>query len=117
MSDDLHAWEQPLGIVLQQEVPVRLVNISRSGCLLHVSRALRVGMVGRLRIALDDAEYTDDVRIARCVSLTEATCEVGVELLWLSNVNEPRGSAPSLAWRLHVLGDGSTPARLWLTES
>ncbi len=96
MPDDLQAWEQPLGIVLQQEVPVRLVNISRSGCLLHVSRSLRVGLVGRLRIALDDAEYTDDVRIARCVSLTDATCEVGIELLWVSNVNDVRSTAPSL---------------------
>jgi len=96
MPDDLQAWEQPLGIVLQQEVPVRLVNISRSGCLLHVSRSLRVGLVGRLRIALDDAEYTDDVRIARCVSLTDATCEVGIELLWVSNVNDARSTAPSL---------------------
>jgi hypothetical protein len=105
MTERPRSWEQPLVIVLQQEVPVRLVNISRSGCLLHVSRTVRAGTVGRLRVALDDAEYADDVRVARCRPLVPGpTCEVGVELLWVPNATELRSGAPSLA--LRVLDDG-----------
>ncbi len=115
MPEHLQSREQPLMIVLQQEVPVRLMNISRSGCLLHISRSVRIGMVGRLRLTLDDAEYTDDVRVARCASLTDATCELGVELLWVPNVKPRRSPTPSLVWRLRVSDDGSMPGEA--TES
>ncbi len=111
MPDRLRLWEQPMVIVLQQEIPVRLVNISRSGCLLHVSRSVHVGTVGRLRVALDDAEYADDVRVARCTSLTGAACELGVELLWVPKPKEPRTMTPSLALRLWVSGDAVESAR------
>jgi hypothetical protein len=116
MSDRLRLQEQPLVIVLQQELPARLVNISHSGCLLHVSRSVRAGTVGRLRVAIDDAEYADDVRVARCTSLTGATCELGVELLWVPSPKEPRSGAPSLALRLRVSDDGATLARPRETE-
>jgi hypothetical protein len=104
-------------IVFQQELPVRLVNISRSGCLLQVSRPVRVGTVGRLRIALDEAECADDVRVAHCTALPGAACELGVELLWVPQPKELRSGAPSLALRLRVSGDGPVPAGRWLTES
>ncbi len=106
MPERARVWEQPMAIVLQQELPVRLVNISRSGCLLYVARPVPVGTVGHLRIALDDAEYADDVRIARCASLTGATCELGVELLWVPRPKESRRSTPSLALRLRVSSEG-----------
>jgi hypothetical protein len=109
MADRLQLREQPMAIVLQQELPVRLVNISRSGCLLYVSRAVRVGTVGRLRVALDDAEYADDVRIARCAALTASTCEVGVELLWVPKPRATEHRAPSLALRLRASSDGVAP--------
>lgn len=70
--------------VLRQEVRVRLVNLSRSGCLLIAPRALRVGAVGRLCIALDGAEYVGEVRLVRCEALRGPSYRVGFELLWIS---------------------------------
>jgi hypothetical protein len=89
-------------IVLQRELPVRVVNVSQSGCLLHVSRPVRVGAVGRLRIAFDDAEYADEVRVARCEPLSAAACELGVELLWVPMPKRRESRAPSLALRWRV---------------
>jgi hypothetical protein len=116
MPDRFRLWEQPMVIVLQQELPVRLVNISRSGCLLHAPRSVGVGTVGRLRVALDDAEYADDVRVARCTSLTGAASELAVELLWVPKPKEPRTSPRSLALRLSAPGDAVAPARPRATD-
>ena len=74
MSEQPGSREQITLIVFQQQLPVRLVNISRSGCLLQAPRAVRVGTVGRLRVALDDTEYADDVRVARCDTAKGAAC-------------------------------------------
>jgi hypothetical protein len=111
MSEHARAMEQPALIVFQQELPVQLVNVSRSGCLLQVSRPVRVGTIGRLRVAVDDTEYADDVRVARCDSERGAVCHVGVELLWVAKAKEPRNSAPSLAMGLRITGDEPTLAR------
>ena len=51
---------------------------------------MRVGTVGRLRVALDDTEYADDVRVARCAPGKGTTCELGLELLWVPKAKEPR---------------------------
>ena len=40
MPDGTRSREQVIAIVFQQELPVRLLNISRSGCLLQVLRRL-----------------------------------------------------------------------------
>jgi hypothetical protein len=110
-SEDPRSWQQPTLIVFQQELPVQLVNVSRSGCLLQASRPVRVGTVGRLRVELDDTEYADDVRVARCDSGRGAVCQVGVELLWVATTTEPRNVAPSLAMGLRVTGDEPTLMR------
>ena len=101
-------------IVFQRELRGRLVNISRSGCLIEVSRPVRVGTVCRLRVALDNTEYADDVRVARCTSGDGATCELGLELLRLPRTKEPRSDAPSVALILRASGD-EPAAGLWLT--
>ena len=111
MSEHPGSGEQATLIVFEQELPVQLLNVSRSGCLLQVSRPVRVGTVGRLRVALDNTEYADDVRIARCESLRNAACHLGVELLWVAKTKQPQNVAPSLAVRLRVSGDGATLSR------
>ena len=105
MSEQPKSWEQATLIVFQQELPVQLVNISRSGCLLQASRPVRVGTVGRLRVAFDNTEYADDVRVARCAQGNGQHCELGIELLWISKSQEPRSDAPSLALMLTVSSD------------
>jgi PilZ domain len=106
MPEQARAREQATLIVFQQELPVQLVNVSRSGCLLQAARPVRVGTVGRLRISIDDVEYADDVRIARCDATRGTACQLGVELLWVAKTKEPpQNGAPSLAVRLYVPGD------------
>jgi hypothetical protein len=112
MSEQSSSRERATLIVFQQELPVQLVNVSRSGCLLHASRPVRVGTVGRLRVTLDDAEYADEVRIARCEAGNGATCELGLELLWVPKSTEPRSDAPSLALMLTASGDDPVSAQL-----
>lgn len=112
MSEQPGSREQATVIVFQQQLPVQLVNISRSGCLLQASRHVRVGTVGRLRVMFDDMEYADDVRVARCETGKSTTCELGLELLWVPKTQEPRSDAPSLALMLRVSGDGLVQARL-----
>jgi hypothetical protein len=98
-------------IVFQHEVPVRVVNISRSGCLLQVPRLVRAGTVGRLRLALDGGEYADDVRIARCAPLADVGYGLGVELLWVPRSRESRNGQPSLVWRLRASSDDGPTTR------
>jgi hypothetical protein len=112
MSELPRSREHATLIVFQQELPVQLVNVSRSGCLLQASRPVRVGTVGRLRVSLDDAEYADDVRVARCAPGADGNCELGLELLWVPKTREPRSDAPSLAVMLTVSPDGAASAQL-----
>jgi hypothetical protein len=112
MSEQPGSREQVTLIVFQQQLRVQLVNISRSGCLLQAPRAVRVGTVGRLRVALDDTEYADDVRVARCAPGKGTNCELGLELLWVPKPQEQRSDAPSLALMLSISGDDAMSARL-----
>jgi hypothetical protein len=112
MSEQPSSLEQATLIVFQQQLPVQLVNVSRSGCLLQASRPVRVGTVGRLRVTLDDMEYADDVRVARCATGQGTTCELGLELLWVPKTQAPRSDAPSLALMVRVSGDGLVPEQL-----
>jgi hypothetical protein len=115
MSEQTQSPRRAALIVFQRELRGRLVNISRSGCLIEVARAVRVGTVCRLRVALDNVEYADDVRVARCTSGNGATCELGLELLRVPKPRQPRSEAPSVALLLHVSGDGPAATGLWLT--
>jgi hypothetical protein len=112
MSEPTSSREQVTLIVFQQQLPVQIVNISRSGCLLQAPRPVRVGTVGRLRVTCDGVEYADDVRVARCELGKGTNCELGLELLWVSKTAESRNDAPSLAVMLHLSAEGPVSARL-----
>ena len=73
--------------VLGREVPVRLVDISGSGCLLESSSRLEMGTTGSLRVIFEGVEYTDDVRIMRCRPCegSSALYHLGAEFLWTSS--------------------------------
>jgi hypothetical protein len=115
MTEQTQSPRRAALIVFQRELRGRLVNISRSGCLFEVSRPVRVGTVCRLRVALDDTEYADDVRVARCTTTNGAICELGLELLRVPKSKEPRSHAPSVALILRASRDSSASAGLWLT--
>jgi len=53
--------------VLARSVPARLVEISRSGCLLESRHRVDDGTVGELRLMVGGELLRDDVRVTRCV--------------------------------------------------
>ena len=53
--------------VLARGIPARLVEISRSGCLLESSHRVGDGIVGELRLEVGGELLVDDVRVTRCV--------------------------------------------------
>ena len=73
--------------VLGREVPVRLVDISGSGCLLESSNRLEKGTTGALRVLFDGLEYADDVRIMRCRPSEGSSTlyYLGAEFLWTTS--------------------------------
>ena len=70
--------------VIERETPVRVLNISGSGCLLESSRPLEFGSTGEVRLVSDRQTYRDDLRITRCDPVTAAgsVCLAGAEFLW-----------------------------------
>ena len=50
---------------LAREIPVRLVDLSLSGCLVASNQPLDEGTVGELRVMLDGKLYQDTVQIRR----------------------------------------------------
>ena len=55
--------------VLGREIPVQLVNISSSGCLLAATSSLHEGTTASVRLNFGGVEYTDDVRVVRCTRI------------------------------------------------
>jgi len=67
-----------------REHRMRIVDVSRSGCLIESRQRVEVGTVGRLRLRLGPEECSDDVEVVRCdaVGLAQALYHVGVRFLW-----------------------------------
>ena len=83
-------------------MPVQLLEISASGCLLQCGSRLDVGRHGSLRVVYDNTEFSDDVRIMRCreVSGSSALYHAGAEFIWTA---PPRvGSLRLILPRLQV---------------
>jgi hypothetical protein len=57
-----------LGVIVS-DVPVRLVDVSRTGCLLESSRHMLVGATGELRIEFAGLTRSEELRITRCQPL------------------------------------------------
>jgi hypothetical protein len=53
--------------MLARNVPMRLIDIGRSGCLLESHQRLENGTLGELRLQVADETFVDDVRVTRCV--------------------------------------------------
>jgi hypothetical protein len=70
--------------VLGRDVPVRLMNISGSGCLVHSEIRIPEGTTGTLRLTCQGLDYTDDVRVVRCQAPVagDSWYRIGVQFLW-----------------------------------
>ena len=53
--------------MLAKNVPTRLLEISRTGCLLESRQRVEDGTVGELQLELQRETFVDDVRVTRCV--------------------------------------------------
>ena len=75
--------------VLGREIPVRLINISRSGCLVATNRSLPQGSAASVRLEVGGVEYADDVLVVRCTRI-EGSSEyhLGMEFLWTTAPGE-----------------------------
>jgi PilZ domain len=78
----LHCHVELLGVITR-EIPTRLVEISRSGCLLEIGHRVAEGTVGALRLEVEGQTYHEDVRATRCVAIAGSGSSylVGVEFL------------------------------------
>lgn len=64
----LNAMDAPEGTgMLARNVPMRLIDIGRSGCLLESHQRVENGTLGELRLQVADETFVDDVRVTRCV--------------------------------------------------
>jgi hypothetical protein len=88
--------------VLGREIPVRLVDISTSGCMLETGSRLESGTTGLLRVTFEDEQYMDDVRIIRCRQCEGSSTlyHVGAEFLWTTS--PPERSLRRILARLQV---------------
>jgi hypothetical protein len=79
---DNHAEREAVA-TLVRSVPVRLVEVSRSGCRLECTRPIESGTSGQLAVELAGLMRVDDVRVARCQQRMGAGSlyQVGAELL------------------------------------
>jgi PilZ domain-containing protein len=69
--------------VLARQIPTRLVEISRSGCLLESSHRIEEGTVAALSLEVRGQRFSGDVRATRCVAVAGLGSRylVGVEFL------------------------------------
>jgi len=92
MSDslDILLSATDLVAVLGREVPVRLLELSGTGCKLESKCRLGPGVTARLRIEVDGTEYTEDVRVTRCQECEGASgaYHLGAEYLWTTSPHE-----------------------------
>ena len=71
-----------LGILLTS-MPLRVLEVSRSGCLLESGRHIPAGTSGRLQLDIDGRPYSEEVRVTRChrIEGAGASYRLGVEFL------------------------------------
>jgi hypothetical protein len=53
--------------VLARHIPTRLVEVSRSGCLVESGQRIEEGTVGALLLEVKGQTFSEDVRATRCV--------------------------------------------------
>ena len=68
---------------LVSQMPLLVLDVSNSGCLLESQRPVEPGCVGTVRLALKGGWYIEDVRITRCLTVSGrgSTYHLGAEFL------------------------------------
>jgi hypothetical protein len=70
--------------VLRWDQHVVMRNLSSSGCLIDSHQPIELGVVGVLRIEVDEVEYSDLVRVSRCLAVPgqRLKYQIGLEFVW-----------------------------------
>ena len=70
--------------VLIRDIPVCLLNVSLSGCLLESRTRLQTPVAGQLRVIVNGEPRVDDIRLSRCVFVegSGVVYRAGAEFLW-----------------------------------
>jgi PilZ domain len=92
--------------VLTREVATRLIEISRSGCLLESRQRIEEGTVATLRLEVAGQVYTEEVRATRCVAVAGSGSSylIGIEFLKTGPAHE-MSIRRALAGSLGSIGD------------
>jgi hypothetical protein len=71
--------------VLIRDIPVSLLNVSLSGCLLESRTRLQTPVAGQLRVIVNGEARVDDIRLSRCVFVegSGVVYRAGAEFLWI----------------------------------
>jgi len=84
LSTDSSMTETVTRAVLIRDVPVCLLNVSLSGCLLESRTRLQTPVAGQLRVIVNGEARVDDIRLSRCVFVegSGVVYRAGAEFLW-----------------------------------
>src|SRR5688572_4126340 len=77
---------------LTRELRVRVINVSRSGCLIESPRPIEIGTVGRLQLRFGSEEYGDDVQVVRSQRIRGAGPVVHIGLRFLRTPSHHAGT-------------------------
>src|SRR3954451_5635367 len=67
---------------LASTIPLQLLDISQTGCLLAAASRVEAGATGRISVVFNGHTFTDEVRITRCQRLEgSAGYRLGAEFL------------------------------------
>ena len=102
--------------MLVARMPVRLVEISRNGCLLETSWRVDKGTMAEFRLEIDGRTYAEELRITRCnrVEGAGATYRVGAEFVPTRRLSE---SSLRRALYSTLAGEGDVAIGTWLKFS
>ena len=96
--------------VLARSIPARLIEVSRSGCLLESGRRVEDGTISELQLHAGREVFSDDVRVTRCVRVegSGSSYLVGAEFVQTRRPGERsiRGAVTGL---LRSVTEGESP--------
>ena len=70
--------------VLIRDIPVCLLDVSLSGCLLESRTRLQTPVAGQLSVNVNGEARVDDIRLSRCVFVEGGVAyRAGAEFLWI----------------------------------
>ena len=81
-----------IGRLVRQQIPVRLIDLSPSGCLLQSQHQIHPGATGELFVTRDGAQYRETLRVVRSGErIGPRLFASGGEFLWRTRRDQESG--------------------------